>query len=251
MGFAMRNGIFVMMAAVTVFCCYFFSNPSTDPRAGVVVWLPDQVPGYKVDGGTMGEMERKWLPIDTTYLKKSYSEIGLPDEVANYRAIHATLIVAGSDSRSLHRPQVCLTAQGWAIAKREVVAMETSGGPLQVMNFHLERLLRNEDGSPRLNDKGKQLKQRAYYCYWWVGPGDSTPYDEEKVWKSVVNSIISGQNERWAYPSVMVFVDERFPQKGPEEAKMRANEFIRVYAPSFQKSLGAVDRADALELRDL
>lgn len=251
MGFMLRSGVFVAMVAVTVFCCYFFSNPATDPRAGIVVWLPDEVPGYQVETGTMDDMERKWLPIDTTFLKKTYSEDSLPEELANYRAIHATLIVAGSDSRSLHRPQVCLTAQGWAITAREVVSLQTSGGPLQVMNFHLNRLLRNEDGSPRRDNKGQEIRQRAHYCYWWVGPNDATPHDEKKVWLAVKNSILSGRNERWAYPSVMVYVDERFPERGPEEAKKRAYSFIEAYAPSFQRSLGAVDREDALQLRDL
>ena len=251
MGLMLRSGIFVAMTSVTVFCCYYFSNPSTDPSAGIVVWLPDEVPGYEIEMGNMGEMERKWLPIDTTYLKKTYREAGLSDNLANYRALHATLIVAGSDSRSLHRPQVCLTAQGWGIGKREVVSLQTKGGPLQVMNFHLDRLLRNEDGSLRRDEKGQEIRQRAYYCYWWVGPKDSTPYDEQKVWLSVRNSIIAGRNERWAYPSAMVYVDERFPEKGPEEAKKRVYAFIQSYAPAFQKSLGAEDREDALELRDL
>ena len=91
--------------------------------------------GYNGEKGYMGEQEKKWLPSDTTYLKMTYKEKGLNEALASYRALHATLIVAGSDSRSLHRPQVCLTAQGWAIAQKEVVALQTTGGELSIMNF--------------------------------------------------------------------------------------------------------------------
>jgi hypothetical protein len=103
----------------------------------------------------------------------------------------------------------------------------------------------------RRDDNGKKMVQRGFYCYWWVGPDDSTPYDETRVWKSVWNSIWKGKNERWAYPAVMVYVDERFPNVGEREAKKRAYSFIKKYTPVFQKSLGAVDREDALELREL
>jgi len=251
MSLLVRAGIFVAVAIATVIFCYLFSNPNTNPEAGVVVWLPKDIPGYNGEMGYMGEQERKWLPSDTTYLKMTYKEKGMDENLASYRALNATLIVAGSDSRSLHRPQVCLTAQGWAIAKKEVVALQTTGGELSIMNFHLTRVIRNQDGSMRRDDNGKKMVQRGFYCYWWVGPDDSTPYDETRVWKSVWNSIWKGKNERWAYPAVMVYVDERFPNVGEREAKKRAYSFIKKYTPVFQKSLGAVDREDALELREL
>lgn len=251
MSLLVRTGIFVAMAITTVCLCYALSNPKTNPEAGVVVWLPREIPDSNGEIGHMGEQERKWLPADTTYLKMTYKERGLEEALAAYRALNVTLIVAGSDSRSLHRPQVCLTAQGWAISQKELVKLQTTGGFLKVMNFHLTRFLRNDDGSIRRDEKGNKMKQRAFYCYWWVGPDDSTPFDTTRVWKSVWNSILKGENERWAYPAVMIMVDERFPDRGVEEAKKRAYSFIEDYAPMFQKSLGAIDREGALELRDL
>ena len=247
----MRMSVFLAMVVVTITLCFVFSNPSTNPEAGVVVWLPKDIPGYDGEPGYMSDQERKWLPSDTTYLKMTYKEKAMEESLAAYRSLNVTLIVAGSDSRSLHRPQVCLRAQGWGIDKKELVELDTTGGELSVMNFHLSRVLKNEDGSVKRDENGKKIIQRAFYCYWWVGPDDSTPYDETRVWKSVVNSIIKGQNERWAYPAVMVMVDERFPDKGAAEAKERAYQFIEEYAPVFQKSLGATEREDALQLRDL
>ena len=47
-------------------------------------------------------------------------------------------------------------------------------------------------------------------------------------------------NDRWGYPSVQVMVDPVYSrEEGREEARERALEFIRDYAPGFQKSLGA------------
>jgi len=241
-----RAGIFVILSLLAVLACYFFSDEETNPVAGVVVWLPEDLTGYDVDTGEMGIEEKKWLPSDTTFLKRVYTEKWLSKEEADFRALSATLIVAGSDSRSLHRPQVCLTAQHWTIERREVVSLETKGGPLDVMDFHLVRIVRNEDGSARVDERGEPLEIRAHYIYWWIGPDESTPSDEERVWLEVWNSILKGRKERWAYPSVMVWVD---PRKEKGEAQERAFDFIEKYAPEFQKSLGATAREDALELK--
>lgn len=243
-----RTGVFIAMALATVVACEFFSDSKTNPVAGVVVWLPDEVFGYEVETGIMGEEEKRWLPADTTFLKRVYTEDWLPEQEAGFRALSATLIVAGSDSRSLHRPQVCLTAQHWTIEKGEVVKLETSGGPLEVMDFHLVMAVRNEDGSARRDLNGDPLQRRAHYVYWWVGPDASTASYEERVWLEVWNSILKGRKERWACPSVMVWVDER---KEEGEARGRAFDFIRKYAPEFQKSLGAKDREDAVKLKSI
>ena len=243
-----RTSIFAGMALATVIACKFFSDSKTNPVAGVVVWLPNEIFSYEVDTGVMGEEEKKWLPSDTTFLKRVYKEDWLPEQEANFRALSATLIVAGSDSRSLHRPQVCLTAQHWTIERREVVKLDTEGGPLEVMDFHLVRSVRNADGSVRLDEQGEPLELRAHYVYWWIGPDASTASDEERVWLEVWNSILKGRKERWAYPSVMVWVDNR-AEEG--EARERAYSFIRKYAPDFQKSLGAQDREDAVKLKSI
>ena len=238
-----RTLIFVGMAAVTVICCLAFSNPSTNPVAGVVVWLPESIMGYDAQEEVMSEKERQWLPTDTTYWSMQYTPIVSDPLRRHYEEVKATLIVAGTDSRSLHRPEVCLGAQNWVIERRVVQSLETKGGALDVMDFHLKRLVRNPNDKNKivLDQNGEPLFQRAHYVYWWVGPDHTTPDDKKRVWLSLFNSIRKGRNERWAYPSVMSYVDERRGEDGVIEAQERVFEFIRNYAPEFQKSLGAKD----------
>ena len=187
----------------------------------------------------MGKAEKTWLPVDTTYWNMTYTETEIPENLAKFRSIKATLIVAGTDARSLHRPQVCLVAQGWAIDHKEVVSLETRGGPLKVMDYSLKQFRRSEDGSVLRDDHGEPQVIRAHYVYWWVGPDHTTPSDEERVWRSTLNSIVKGENERWAYPSVMTYVETWKGESGVLDAKARVYEFIQCYAPDFQKSLGA------------
>ncbi|MBK1833430.1 exosortase-associated EpsI family protein [Roseibacillus ishigakijimensis] len=246
MNLTIRTLIFALLGLTTLVCCRFFSDAETNPEAGIVVWLPDDLVGYEIRGGVMSKEEKEWLPKDTTFLKREYTPDWMGPERALENRVSATLIVAGSDSRSLHRPQVCLRAQNWTIAKREVVEIATAGGPLQVMDFHLVQALRNEDGSTRFGPDGEPLQMKAHYVYWWIGPDASTPSDEERVWLEVWNSILKGRRERWAYPSVMSWVGSDGKRAPAQE---RAYEFIARYAPHFQKSLGAVDREDAVPLK--
>ena len=234
-----RLVIFVILAIVTVLLCRFFPNAATNPESGLVIYLPEEYEGMKGEKQAMTDEEILWLPEDTTKLKMVYKSADLPEGLASYRSISASLILSGSDSRSLHRPEVCMKAQGWVITKREVVNLETTGGELMVMDLYLFRHLRTEDGSFRLTENGEKIGQRAHYVYWWVGRDDSTPHAWERVLKSSMNNIFKNINDRWGYPSVFMMVDE---QSGDDEdTREQIFSFIKKVAPMYQKSLGAVE----------
>lgn len=231
--------VFMAMATTTVVLCHLFPNAATTPESGLVLWLPDEIEGYTSEERELSAEEKKILPPDTTKLSKLYLETGLPDNVARYRALSATLILAGADKRSLHKPEICLVGQGWTITQSVPVKLKTKGGELEVMHLHLRRQIETESVEP--------VFQRAHYVYWWVARDKSTPFSNKRLLISAYNNIFKNVNDRWGYPSVMVMTDERFGESGQEEAIMRAYKFIKEYAPSFQKSLGAVDRLDAKE----
>ncbi|MGE9268490.1 MAG: exosortase-associated EpsI family protein [Verrucomicrobiales bacterium] len=249
-----RTIIFVLMAGVTVGLCQLFPNAATNPEAGLVMWLPSDYRGLVGTREEMSPQEIQWLPEDTTQLKMVYRDPLGPDEGLEslYRSISATLILAGADPRSLHRPEVCMPAQGWQIVKREVVPVETEGGPLEVMDLHLLRYWQKENGDFYLDDEGNKIKQRAHYVYWLVGRDGSTPHYWQMKLQGFMNNAFKNINDRWGYPSVMIWVDERLgDERGEEVARERYVEFIREVAPHYQKSLGAVDREDAVPLKTL
>lgn len=229
--------VFMVMASATVLLCHIFPNAATTPESGLVLWLPDQIDGCTSEERELSDEEKKILPPDTTKLSKSYLETGLPDNIARYRALSATLILAGADKRSLHKPEICLNSQGWTITQSLPVKLETKGGELEVMHLHLTRQVQAESEEP--------VFQRAHYVYWWVARDKSTPHSNKRLMISAYNNIFKNLNDRWGYPSVMVMTDERYGEEGHKESIQRAYDFIKEYAPSFQKSLGAVDRPDA------
>lgn len=236
-----RSGVVVGLAVVTVGLCNLFPNAAENSEAGMVLKLPgrDGVAGYVGYSLPPSEEEKKWLPKDTGLLKMQY----LPEEMdprnrdALEHGISASLILSGNDRRSLHRPQVCLRAQGWHIAKREVVTVKVAGQDLEVMDFTLRRKINNEDGTV--------TNVRAQYVYWWIGAKTTTPSDFKRILITVLDNMFKNINNRWGYPSVLVYADVEGKITAEEiatadaEAREKALGFVQNHAPLFQKSLGA------------
>ena len=110
---------------------------------------------------------------------------------------------------------------------------------IKVADFALTRKVNEEDGSIR--------NVRAHYLYWWIGAKRSTPSDFERILFTVLDNMFRNINNRWGYPSVMVYAqleDEMTPDEikdADQDALKRAIGFVEQYAPMFQKSLGAVE----------
>lgn len=255
----MRVIVFMMLAVATLLGCQFFSHPPSASKMGVIVWLPEKYDEYVSEVIEISPIEKKWLPADTTNYKRRYIDTklaeylgqrndwseGRKESIKAYNSLNITLIVAGSDSRSLHNPEVCLTAKSWTIEKKEVTTIETEGGALDVMDLYLKRTVVNQETREIVkNEDGSDMIQKAIYTFWWVGPNNTTPYLETRTWLSLWNSVLTGEQERWAYPSCMAYQVE---EGGIEKTRDRIHDYIRRFAPSFQKSLGAVDRDDAIE----
>ncbi|QQL45628.1 exosortase-associated EpsI family protein [Sulfuriroseicoccus oceanibius] len=227
-----RLAFFVGLVGVTLGLCQMFPNAALDPAAGVVMKLPDVIPGFTSREVEMSDEEKYWLPPETSSVKRVYTPIHgeTADELA-FGGITASIILSGGDRRSLHRPEVCMTGQGWTIEKREVVSLETEGGPLDVMDLYLKRKMTDPDGT--------EWVLYANYIYWWVGKEVSTPHSWQRILTTSLNNMFFNINDRWAYPSVMVYTAKDAGSVGRVVARDRALKYIQRYAPTFQKSLGA------------
>ena len=234
----------LLLVSITIALCMRFPNAAENSAAGMVLRLPgrDEVPGHLGFDRPISKEEKKWLPEDTGIKKMLYvpKDAKVTNEVeASEAGISVSLILSGMDRRSLHRPEVCLRAQGWRIAGKETVTLSVAGEDLKVMDFTLVRKANAEDGTMR--------NVRAHYVYWWIGAKRSTPSDFERILYTVLDNMFRNVNNRWGYPSVLVHADLEGRSTPAEiavadaEARKRAYSFIQQIAPVFQKSLGATE----------
>lgn len=229
-----RSAVLLVLSGLTALLCHSSPSASGGDEAGVIAQLPLVAGIYVGEAEPQSDMEKKLLPADTMQIKRTYRT---PGRRADERDIaHASLVIAGQDTRAIHRPEVCLPGQGWTITGSRVMPVELpSGQQLHVRDLSLERL------DQRSADR---RVLRAHYIYWFVGKDVTTTSDAKRQWLSFSDSVFRQVNHRWAYPSVMAFVTEGMdPRQSGQRERSAAQtvgmllDLVRTLAPKFQKNL--------------
>ena len=223
-----KSVVVVVLVAVTAGLCYKFPNAATDPSTGLELVLPETLPGHAFYDREVSALERKWLPSDTGMLKRVYyPKNSKTQEEAHLNSVSVTLILSGSDQRSLHRPEVCLVSQGWTVTDHTVKKLEINGKSLRVKDLHLEMQQLQADDSLK--------KIQAHYVYWWVGSKISTHDSMQRALITAKENMFHNRNTRWGYPSILTMVN-REKGESREIAQQRAYEFIENYGSVFLKN---------------
>jgi hypothetical protein len=228
-----RALILLVLCGMTVLLCQFSPQPKGGDEAGVPAALPMVAGSFVGESEPPSDKERALLPADTVIVKREYRTPGR--SMTNRDLAHVSLVIAGNDSRSIHRPEVCLDGQGWTITDSRVREVNLlSGELLRVCDLAIEREVLLGDGT--------KLPLRAHYVYWFVGADVTTPSNLERQLISLRDSVLRNVNHRWAYPSVMARVtDNLTPQqsgerrRNDEETVQMILSLIRSLAPHLQR----------------
>ncbi|MCX7915582.1 MAG: EpsI family protein [Verrucomicrobiae bacterium] len=182
------------------------------------LFLPDSV-GRWIGGQPEGltEAEKEVLPPDTGGIRRRYTR---PDG----GEVTCSVILAGRDVTSIHRPELCLPAQGWNIQWQQVENIpvpHARGGVLKVMRLDAIHTAAKTDGNRRA---------RAVFVYWFVGKNRVTPHHWERIWGTIWDRVLHNVNPRWAYILIATGIQsDETPQglAGAQTEAMRAiGEFV-------------------------
>lgn len=222
-GSVLRIGLLLVLGGGTAALCLLTPSPNTSPMAGVVMDLPERIGNFtgKVIAATPGELAI--LPTDTQIVRREYLD------PAGDR-IMASIVLSGGEKRSIHRPEVCLPAQGWSMRGGKVERVNLAdGSDLDVMNLSL---VRDVEVGP-----GDRRQLYAHYLYWFVGKDTTTPRHWTRVFLTSYDRITKNLNHRWAYVIVMSIVTEGFLPMGKNEAQtvQMLKEFTAEIAPTFMR----------------
>jgi hypothetical protein len=214
-----RGVVIVALAAITIVACLWGSSTATKSEPGVVMELPSTLVGLWGSDQPVSEAEKVILPADTEFAKKIYSD-GLGSD------IHCQIVLAGAEKRSIHRPEVCLPAQGWTIKSGEVVPVKLADGrTLEVMKLTVAR--------PVTLNNGAQRDLTSIFCYWFIGKHATTPHHFVRVLKTNLDMLLHNTNHRWAYVIVNAPVLEGFVPGGKDlqQTSARIEAAIAELAP--------------------
>src|SRR5271165_1809475 len=175
-----RSLVLVLFAGFTFLVCWLFRDVNKKTEPGVIMKLPDSIGDYIGFDTDITESEHVILPRDTEFAKKQYSGFDLPE-------ITTEIVLSGAQRQSIHRPQVCLAGQGWAIQKEETIPITLADG--RVQKVRKLTLLRTQDG----------IGVVGYFIYWFVGRDKTTDDHFERIFLTSWDRIVHRVNHRWAY----------------------------------------------------
>jgi hypothetical protein len=180
------------------------------------VALPANLPGYEFKATPITDLELDYLPKDTVFGR------------ANYRApdgfmAQVNVVLMGTDRTSIHRPEYCLTGQGWNIVRKQMTAINVPGWGRE---FPVQRF----DGRIRTMVGKKTASYSGIYVFWFVADGQRTASHWERQWWMIRDLVTKGVLQRWAYISCFV----PCPQGLEEEAFQRVSKLIGEIAPSIE-----------------
>lgn len=189
------------------------------------VALPGLVPGYQFRAMPMTDLELNYLPQDTVFGRGLYT-------ASDGFAAQVNVVLMGTDRTSIHRPEYCLTGQGWKITERRTltVPLETGGGgQLTVQRF---------DGKLTSLVGDRRTETGGVYVFWFVADGQRTASHWERQWWMIRDLVTKGVLQRWAYISFFA----PCPPGKEDEAFGRIVRLISATAPRFQQPSGVAAR---------
>lgn len=219
-----RTATVIVLAAATIFLCRESAPPDIVPEAGVIMDLPTLVGEFWGTTEPVSQSELTMLPGDTEFAKKIYQDL-------SGATLTTQIVLSGGEKRSIHRPEICLPAQGWSIQSGEVIPITLANGrTLDVMKLTLTRQI--EVGP----DERRTMK--SYFLYWFVGKDTTTPYHWIRLLKTNWDMVTKKRQHRWAYVIASAPVLEGFKPgaKNDEQTLDMLKNFIREAVPKFQLS---------------
>ncbi len=224
-------GRLLLRAAVAVgmgVLVFFLSRENPDARipseGGVVMKLPDHVGSFAGTPQEVSEAERHILPKDTEFAKMLYRNFG-GDQV------NCQIVLSGGEKRSIHRPEICLPAQGWVKKSGQAIPVKLDNGEtLQVMKLVISR--------PVEVQPGVRKELTSLFSYWFIGKDITTPHHWYRILHTDWDRVVHGVSHRWAYVIVSAPVLDGFTSFGKNEEQTLAmlKSFIAEVAPQIQKT---------------
>lgn len=197
------------------------SNKSTP--AGIATVLPGSVGLWLGEDAPITDREREVLAKDTQFARKTYT--GPRGE-----KVFVSIIMSGDDmTSSIHRPERCLVAQGWAVQGSEKRVLPVGQKHLEVTKLHNIHPI-------DLPDKSRALLHNLDY-YWFVGSDKMTPSHLLRTGIDLRDRILRGQAQRWAYVTIMTNVP--LSHASDEQTSEMAERFIQELVPKLTRPDGS------------
>ena len=158
------------------------------------------------------------LAADTIFSRKGYRDV-IPENGKFDPEIRLSVVFSGKDiNNSIHRPQVCLIAQGWEIISTNLVTLDVEVPNYDKVGF-TELICRRSRVEVLKDELGNKTGEREildmmvqYYTF--VGSEVIVPGHIERTWEDIRARILKGNDQQWAYTTYSSSVLSVYEEQG-------------------------------------
>lgn len=239
----MKRRFLILAAILAVFLGVLIAMPASPPMkpSRLARELPETFGQWIGKPGEVGEAELRILAEDTDFERMSYFPVD-----GNDFEIEASIVFSGQNiTQSIHRPEVCMRAQGWKFVKETYFPFEDvlpGGEALPVKEIISYRPRVKKEGEklvPVLSESGEQiLDWRASY-YTFFGHETIVSGHYQRTIKDVKDRLLKGYSQRWAYATFATSIPSKYAEQGMKlgNIKSRDEEGTREHIRQFLKEL--------------
>jgi exosortase len=182
----LQSGMALLVALFTIGVCARTDTRRVAAQPGVILDLPLQFNGYQGVPHEMTAFEKNLLPEDIQMVRTQYIS------PQGTHMITASAVLSGAGKRDLHRPDICLPAQGFNLAPPSKMIIPLADGTSVEASFL--RMTRDEQTAT-----GVIQRIPGVAIYWYVGSDGTTCADYyEHIRVTYQDAILKNINHRWA-----------------------------------------------------
>jgi EpsI family protein len=191
-------------------------------------FLAEEVGDWK--GGPLeglSDKERAVLPADTEGARRIYQD-------KEGHQVYCSIILEGKDVTSIHRPELCLTGQGWILEKPRIERIPTPAakeGAVPVSRMNATRNFRTEDGRTGV--------VRSMFLYCFLGKDRVTASHPQRIILTTIDRVFRSRNTRWAYILVHVPMLSSATVGGPGNAETETLKVVTKFMQDIYPTLTA------------
>jgi hypothetical protein len=171
--------------------------------------------------------EKKILPEDTMGSRRLFKD-------KDGDTLFCSIVLAGRDVTSIHRPELCLTGQGWGLGGLQVEQIPTpaaKGGVLSVSRLNATRDVSLSDG--------RMARANSIFLYWFVGKDRVTPYHWQRIYWTAKDRVLHNTNHRWAYILIHIPVTQGESSTGAGKSEEQTMKVVAGFVQDFYPTLVA------------
>ena len=240
----MKKRVVILLAFVGAFCLgviAFPDSPTMKPSR-LAKELPDTVGNWSGRPEEPGEREKEILAGDTEFERMQYFHAG-----GRKPAIQVSIVFSGKNlSQSIHRPEVCLKAQGWTFVRQSYITFRDllpGGETLPVKEMICKRVLmrQNDAGKlePVLLENGQQAFIWRSFYYTFIGHEKIVSGHYQRTREDIKDRIFKGHDQRWAYATFSSFITKHHVDQGIQGGSIEVldEEGTKEHVKTFLKEL--------------